>query len=332
MFEKRKKFLIAAIFAVSYPASLAQEAPATILEIRLENAVNYIADVSDSSKFATDPNQTTPAAARTFGAPVLIADIVAVNGRPAKGTAITNQRTLNLRTSPTAGQTVSDVVRNTISEYALEILQPDGSPIGTLFALGFGGGPAPPGSSAAATQSNYAIVGGTGAFPGARGDLTVVSNVSVRTASVTEDPINQRNRGGGKITILVHLIPLSRPEVVTTVSGPSVFHNDFSPVTADKPARVGEILIVSVTNLGPTRPGVDPGKTFPQEPLQEVNSPVDVTVNGNAAQIVNKVGFPGFENMYRVDFRVPEGTAPGLATVQLSAAWIAGPEVKIPVR
>ena len=81
MYSKREKFLIAAICAACFPASLAEEAPATILEIRLENAVNYIADVSDAAKFATDPNQTTPAAARTFGAPVLIADIVAVNGR-----------------------------------------------------------------------------------------------------------------------------------------------------------------------------------------------------------------------------------------------------------
>jgi hypothetical protein len=42
--------------------------------------------------------------------------------------------------------------------------------------------------------------------------------------------------------------------------------------------------------------------------------------------------YPGLSNIYRVDFRVPEGTAAGTATLGLSAAWINGPEVKIPVR
>jgi len=37
-------------------------------------------------------------------------------------------------------------------------------------------------------------------------------------------------------------------------------------------------------------------------------------------------------NVYRVDFRVPEGTAAGMATLGLSVAWINGSEVKIPVQ
>jgi hypothetical protein len=37
-------------------------------------------------------------------------------------------------------------------------------------------------------------------------------------------------------------------------------------------------------------------------------------------------------NVYRVDFRVPEGTAAGTAALGLAVAWIKGPEVKFPVR
>ena len=92
-------------------------------------------------------------------------------------------------------------------------------------------------------------------------------------------------------------------------------------------------MILTASNLGPTRPGVDPGKPFPATgPPLEVNSPVDVTVNGQAAEVMNKIGWPGLENVYRVDFRVPDGTATGIATLQLSAAWIAGAEVKIAVQ
>jgi uncharacterized protein (TIGR03437 family) len=128
------------------------------------------------------------------------------------------------------------------------------------------------------------------------------------------------------------VIPMSRPEVVITPNGPAVFHADFSQVTAANPARAGELLILTATGLGPTLPGVDPGQPFPANSLQEVNSPVEVTVSGKPAEVINKIGYPGTTDSYRVDIRVPEGTAPGTATVQVSAAWITGPEVKFAIR
>jgi len=48
--------------------------------------------------------------------------------------------------------------------------------------------------------------------------------------------------------------------------------------------------------------------------------------------VTSALGWPGMNNVYRVDFRVPEGATAGTATLGLSAAWINGPEVKIPVR
>ena len=63
-----------------------------------------------------------------------------------------------------------------------------------------------------------------------------------------------------------------------------------------------------------------------------MNSPVDVTVNGQSAEVINKVGWPGLVDTYRVDFRVPEEAAAGMAVLQLSAAWIAGPLVNFPIQ
>ena len=113
---------------------------------------------------------------------------------------------------------------------------------------------------------------------------------------------------------------------------PAAFHADLSPVTGAKPAKAGEALIVKATGLGPTRPGVDPGQPFPTDALEEVNSPLEVIVNGKSAVVINKFGWPGLVDTYRVDFRVPDGTAPGMAAVESSAAWIAGPAVRIPVQ
>ena len=79
-------------------------------------------------------------------------------------------------------------------------------------------------------------------------------------------------------------------------------------------------------------PAVDPGKPFPPTPPETVNSPVAVTVNGEAAQVLSAVGYPGATDGYQVDFQVPANTTAGVAAIQLSAAWIAGPAVKIAVQ
>ena len=131
-----------AMFALS---ALAQVAPPTILKIDTDNGVRYVYDTADLSTFATVPTpliQVRP----TFATQVLLSDIVAVNGKPAKGVFLTRQTILNLTTDPTAGQAIADVVRTNVVERILEILQPDGTPIGSLMTLGFDGGSPPPGA------------------------------------------------------------------------------------------------------------------------------------------------------------------------------------------
>jgi hypothetical protein len=59
---------------------------------------------------------------------------------------------------------------------------------------------------------------------------------------------------------------------------------------------------------------------------------VSVKVNGKAAKVPNGAGWPAMNKVCRVDFVVPDGTAARMATLGLSAAWINGPEVNIPVR
>jgi uncharacterized protein (TIGR03437 family) len=94
----------------------------------------------------------------------------------------------------------------------------------------------------------------------------------------------------------------------------------------------GEILSLFATGLGPTVPGVDPDQPFPASSLAAVNSPVDVTVNGKPAEVLAAVGFPGAVGGYQVNFRVPPDAAKGTATVRITAAWIAGPEVKMAIQ
>ena len=102
------------------------------------------------------------------------------------------------------------------------------------------------------------------------------------------------------------------PQIVTTANGPAVAHsNDFSLVTSSKPAAAGELLSLFATGLGPVTPGVNPGQPFPSSPMAAVNSPVAVTVNREAAEVLAAVGYPGAVDGYQVNFRMPSDVAKG---------------------
>jgi uncharacterized protein (TIGR03437 family) len=78
--------------------------------------------------------------------------------------------------------------------------------------------------------------------------------------------------------------------------------------------------------------GVVTGQPFPSSPVAAVNSPVQVIVNGKAAELIGAVGYPGSVDGYQVNFRVPAGIAKGSATIQVSAAWTPSAPVTIPVQ
>ena len=328
--------LVTLCAAGSWKNTLAQVAPASILEIDVENAVQYVKDVSDPLKFGTDSNVTSANVPKGLWENVQIADIVAVNGQPAKGTFTERSQRLSLRPSPNPGESIADTNRNGSVSQSFEILTADGSPIGTILLAGLAGGAPPPGAPLSQTQGNNTIVGGLGAFLGARGQLgqqVTSQTIAARQASITEDPANRRRNGGGRARFIVHVIPMFQPAVIVTSGGPAIAHSsDFTLVTTSKPAAPGEILSLYATGLGPTRPGVDPGRPFPSSPLAAVNSPVDVAVNGKSAGVIAAVGYPGSVDGYQVNFRIPPDTAKGTATIQVSAAWIAGPAVSIPIQ
>jgi uncharacterized protein (TIGR03437 family) len=328
--------IVILLVAVPCPLALGQAPPPTILAIDLENYVEYQDDGGVPSKYATNPNITPAVMPTNFFVVTMLGDIVAVNGQAAKGTFV--GRTGVIRASPIAapGFAIADVQRAGIREQIFEILQSDGTPVGTIMGLGLSGGStSPPGAPWSNRPGNFAIVGGTGAFLGARGQESGFASPAIpsRSASMTEDPANRRTNGGGSVRYILHVIPMAVPQIANTPQGPAVTHaSSFSLVTAAKPAAAGEILSLFASGLGPTVPGVDPGQPFPASPLAAVNSPVEVTVNGKPADVLGAAGFPGAVDGYQVNFRLPPDTARGLATIQLSAAWIPSAPVNIAVQ
>ena len=335
----RKPETIAAsvlLAAVYCNLALGQPTQTTLLRIDIANYVPYGYDVFDIQKFATAPVLTPasgPGGGRAFQFFVFIGDIVAVNGKPVKGLWTARGTTFSFEPNAVPGHSTADFTRANVIDMYWEITQLDGTPIGTLAASGLTRGSPPPGAPSAQTGDNMTIVGGTGAFLGARGQAGVIDLGSPRQASVVEDPASRRTIGGAKRSYVLHVLPMFAPQIVTTANGPAVTHSvDFTPVSASKPAVAGEVLSLFAVGLGPTRPGMDPGTPFPANPLAVVNSPVEVTVNGKPAEVLGAVGFPGSVEGYQVNFQVPPDIGKGTATIQVSAAWVGGAPVIIMVQ
>ena len=308
----------------------AQELP-TILQVDVENWVGYASDVTDSSKVAKTPGTLTNTPQANFGEWVQLADVIAINGSPARGAMILRTFGVQLTPNPQPGQAIADVSRTSAAEFRWEFLKPDGTQIGSIYVMALSGGSPSPGSPQGAATGSGAIVGGTGAFVGARGTMNSARS-ALRATSQAEDPSMRRINGGGTGRFLFQIFPLARPEVVVTADGLSVFHADFSLVTAERFAKPGETLTLYAKGLGPTSPTLNPGDPFPNEPLAVATSPIEVLVDGRATPAINQVGVPGTTDTYRIDFLVPDTTATGMIPIQLSAAWFKGGAVRIPVQ
>lgn len=135
---------LAVVLTCAVPAFPQSVIPVTLL-IDVQDHVEYQDDISDVTKFATVPMLTPAVNFRTFSVATVVADIVAVNGQPAKGIYTAQARALGASPTATAGNVIADVQRAALREEVIEILNTDGTSIGTISSLGLSGGPPPPG-------------------------------------------------------------------------------------------------------------------------------------------------------------------------------------------
>jgi hypothetical protein len=318
---------------------LEAQMPPVVLRIDSANFVRYDQETADWTKYATVPGVVTlaPGHLPPFGSYTSLADVVSVNGKPVKGVRVLRGLNTNFTINAVPKQAVADVSGSPFNDQIFVIQNLDGTVIGTIATIGLGiTDPAP--ATSGLGGWGVVIVGGSGAFLGVTGQGCGVAGGGTppggaRVTSVTEDPANRRINGGGATYSVLCLIPRTRPEVVTNAGGPAIVHsNDYSLVTPAKPAKPGEILTLFASGLGPTRPGVDPGQPFTADPQQLVIAPVEVLVNGKSSQVLYAGGYPGAVDGYQVNFQVPDTATPGMASVQMTSAWIPGPEVKMMIQ
>lgn len=132
--------------------------------------------------------------------------------------------------------------------------------------------------------------------------------------------------------MLIQLVPMQTPEAARDGSRVQLFHSDFSVVSESNAARAGEQLILYARGLGLTSPPLEAGRTFGEDPLHVVVTPVQIVIGSNAVPALSQVGVPGTGDVFRVDFRVPEGLAAGRQTLQVRSGWVTGPAVSFPIQ
>ena len=264
MKKTTKAFCAGLLALATCPLSAEAQTPgAAILRIDVANYVPYHYDAFDIQKFGTAPMLTpTPGNGKAFDFFVFIGDIVAVNGKPVKGLWTARSTVFGFDPNATAGHATADVARGNVIDMYWEITQLDGTPIGTLSASGLTRGIPPPGAPRAQTGDNLSITGGTGAFLGTRGQAGVIDLGSPRQASIVEDPASRRTIGGAKRSYVLHLLPLSTPEILVGQNGSAVVHGDGSPVTtASSRSRSNS---ARPTSCDSTTPSPSTGRTRPR--------------------------------------------------------------------
>ena len=301
--------------------------PTSVLTVLIGKQVDFQDDEDDLHLFATDQHKTIANPPKNFFVVTQIGDIMQVNlDDHVHGTYVGRTRVIKADPIQAPGSAIADVKRTAMREHIFEILNASNRQIGTIMSIGFSGGDPPPGTGPTDEHANWAIVGGTGAYLGARGQVRGLG-ARGRAASMTEDPANRRHadHGGNSVTFVLRIIPMHAPEIMTAATGPLIFTGpDHHVVTELTPAMVDHNVSLFATGLGPTFPDVNLEQPFPVTP-SVVDSPVAVTLDGSVAAVsVHAVGIPGTVNGYQVTFKMP-AVAPGPHPIRLTAAWIDGP-------
>lgn len=129
--------------------------------------------------------------------------------------------------------------------------------------------------------------------------------------------------GATSNTVEVPLAPTAPGIFSLTQNGigdAAVLHANFTAVTADNPAVVGEILQVFLSGLGAVTPTVVEGAAAPSNPTAKVIAPLAITIGGKsvpASDIFFQGLAPTLAGLYQLNVRVPVGVIPGAASLAI---------------
>jgi len=123
------------------------------------------------------------------------------------------------------------------------------------------------------------------------------------------------------------------PGIFTTGTGAPVILNNSTGrlVTAQEPAKRGDVLIIYATGLGAVAPSVAAGSPAPLDQLSLVTTPVTVVIGAVEATPQFAGLAPGFVGLYQINVAVPGGVSSGSQTLRLSQGGVLSNAVQISI-
>jgi uncharacterized protein (TIGR03437 family) len=142
----------------------------------------------------------------------------------------------------------------------------------------------------------------------------------------------QVNNNGVLSNVVTEFVNLTAPGVFTVPAGGlgygTVLHGDYSLVTAQSPAQVGETVAVYLTGLGTTNPVISDGSAGV---YSQTNNTIDVYIDGIQATVGYSGLAPDLAGLYQIDFTVPTGVTAGDNTLEIVGPDSDAAEALIPV-
>ena len=143
----------------------------------------------------------------------------------------------------------------------------------------------------------------------------------------------QVNNNGVLSNVVTEFVNLTAPGVFTVPPGGvgygAVLHGDYSLVTAQNPAQVGETVSVYLTGLGTTNPVIQDGSAGPAS--SQTNNTIAVYIGGVAATVSYSGLAPQLAGLYQINVTVPSGVTAGDNPLQIVGPDSEASEALIPV-
>jgi uncharacterized protein (TIGR03437 family) len=129
----------------------------------------------------------------------------------------------------------------------------------------------------------------------------------------------------------VNVVPL-QPGVAAFPDGRVIAqHLDFSLVDAANPAKPNEPLTIYLAGMGATTQTVASGTASPGSPFAFTIMAPEVTVDGQAAELLFSGLTPSGVGLYQINFRVPAGARTGTLDVVITQNGVAANVTTLPV-
>jgi uncharacterized protein (TIGR03437 family) len=111
----------------------------------------------------------------------------------------------------------------------------------------------------------------------------------------------------------------------------AILHANFEPVSADSPAKQGEVVLIYLTGLGAVTPAIGDGDAGPLSPLSTTVAPTTVYFGPSFGTVQYSGLAPGAVGLYQLNVEIPPNAPTGDVSLDISAPGCEASQVRIPI-